>query len=260
MAGGSTVASSGLPAPGQSSTSNTSAGKGPGQPMSDQVNQIAQQNSPAGKSPGQPQVQPAQTQTTVAPGGTSGIDPNLYNPMAPQVQKPLYPGMGFPKFDPTTMQIGAPPPGPYAPGMSPFANQFAQGQTNLAGLGQMIGLPQGPGPGAPAGTPVGGGIPAGAPVNQTAPTAPATTPATTAATPQTQPMNPNRQREMDEHDMRGNRVDKDDDHDMKGNRGQYRQDMRDWRQGGREGPRPQMQRPQPGIAGLSPADRMKMMQ
>ena len=188
MAGGSTVASSGLPAPGQSSTSNTSAGKGPGQPMSDQVNQIAQQNSPAGKSPGQPQVQPAQTQTTVAPGGTSGIDPNLYNPMAPQVQKPLYPGMGFPKFDPMRGQIGAPPPG-----MSPYANQFAQGQTNLAGLGQMIGLPPGPGgqtmnppalglppgvgpggpgPGAPAGTPVGGGIPAGAPVNQTAPTAP----------------------------------------------------------------------------------------
>lgn len=277
MAGGSTSASAGfpgLPPAGQSSTSNTSAGKGPGQPLDQMKTSDGRSFSDAtGKSPGQPQVQPSQTQTSVAPGGTTGIDPNLYNPMAPQVQKPLYPNMGYPAFDPMRMQIGAPPTG-----MSPYANQFAQGQTNLAGLGQMIGLPPGPGgqtmnppalglppgvgPGAPAGTPVGGGIPAGAPVNQTAPTAPATTTATTAATPQTQPMNPNRQREMDEHDMRGNRVDNDNDEMRRrgmgyGNRMDNDNDMQ--RHMGRG---PNMQRPQPGIAGLglSPTERMKRMQ
>jgi hypothetical protein len=139
MAAGGTGGSfsGGLPPSGQSSTSNTSAGKGPGQPQGQ--NPLAGTDA-AGKGPGQPQVQPAQT-TTVAPGGTTGIDPKLYQQLGmPQVQQPYG---GFPH----TAGPGAPPPpgmltkpGTLPPNMSPYAQQFMQGQNQLNGLGQQIGV------------------------------------------------------------------------------------------------------------------------
>ena len=147
MAAGGTGGSfsGGLPPSGQSSTSNTSAGKGPGQPQGQ--NPLAGTDA-AGKGPGQPQIQPAQT-TTVAPSGTTGIDPKLYQQLPglnqPQVQQPYG---GFPQ----TAGPGAPnpmltKPGTLPPNMSPYAQQFMQGQNQLNGLGQQIGVGQVPGTG-----------------------------------------------------------------------------------------------------------------